>query len=359
MPTPTLPPFLDTPAAAAPDSSGLYQKLVELPDQLAVAAQEVAKLESPARWRDVVFVVMCGMGGSAIGGEVAADLPVGFRRKPLLVNREYDLPAHVGVGTLVIIISYSGETEEALACFAEAGRLGAERFVVAGGGRLAELAQAQGVPCYRFSYQAPSRDAFGYLFAPVVWALGAAGVLEPAETDLTASIAALRAYALALAPSVPSTENPAKTLAYLMFGRVPIIVGSRLTQGVARRWKNQLNEHAKTVASWDALPELNHNTSEGFVNPAHFKADCVVLLLGTSADHPEVAKRRGIFSRHLQRSGVVVQEVVGAGVGLWAEKLTLLALGDWASYYLALLYRTDPAPVLVIDALKAELRRSV
>ena len=240
--------FLDSKEALQYDPSNLLQKLQELPDQIEVAAREVAKLKLPSAWENVQEVVFCGMGGSAIGGEVAATLPVGLRRKSVFVNREYELPAFIGPQTLVVVVSYSGETEEALACFAEAKALLAQRFVVTGGGPLAKLAHEQGVPVYEFSYAAPPRDAFGYLFAPLVHVLGLAGVLESAEVELGATVQTLREYIAKLSPNIPTEQNLAKSLAYAAFERLPLIVGSSFTLGVAKRWKNQINEHAKAAA---------------------------------------------------------------------------------------------------------------
>ncbi|MDZ4229855.1 MAG: SIS domain-containing protein, partial [Candidatus Veblenbacteria bacterium] len=204
---------------------------------------------------------------------------------------------------------------------------------------------------------APPRDSFGYLFVPLVRLLVAVGMLQASEADLAATVNELKQLTVMLAPSVPTAQNRAKQLAYQLFDHIPIIIGSALTSGVARRWKNQFNEHAKVASFAEPLPEANHNTVEGFELPVRFRDDSLAILLTTSFDNTEIQKRQQILAGYLKRRGVTCEVIEGSGEGLWAEKLSLLALGDWVSYYLALLGRIDPEAIPAINALKGELRQ--
>lgn len=351
--------FLDTKEAQSEvDLSDLAQIIRSFPEQLETAISEFSKVELPSTWHSAREVVFCGMGGSAIGGEIACDLPAKLMRKPLHIIREYGLPAFVGPDSLVVTVSYSGETEEALACFREARDRGAMLAVITGGSTLAAEAKAAGAVLYLFNFQAPPRDALGYLFAPLLRILEAAGVLEKKEVNLMPAIESIRALLLKITPEVPTEHNRAKELAYLLYDHMPIIIGSALTRSVARRWKGQLNEHGKASAAFDVLPEANHNTVEGLQFPVRFRDDAVVMLLRSNYDHPEVIKRFNILEQFLGARHIAWHEPkLNLGQqDLWSEKLTLICLGDWVSYYLALLYRVDPAPVPAIAELKVKLR---
>ena len=350
--------YLDTPGAAAVDADNLSAILRQFPDQLVAASHEFAKLKLPAGFSNASQVVFCGMGGSAIGAEVASDLLVELIRKPLLVVREYELPKFVGPDTLVVVVSYSGDTEEPLACFKEALSRKCMLLAVAGGGKLASEAKAAKVPLYQFDYQTQPRDAFGYLFAPLVRVLELAGVLQTKEASLKLAITATQELTKQFNVNVPTVKNLAKRLAYQVYDHVPLVASSSLLRGVARRWKNQFNEHSKSAAFYDILPELDHNTVEGFNAPSRFHDDVIVFILNSSYDRPEISQRAQLFYQFLSKDHVLVEVVEPPSAGdLWAEKLSLLLLGDWVSYYLALLYRVNPTPVLVIDKLKSQLRK--
>lgn len=355
---PEISPYLDNPAATEVDKSDLARILADFPSQLENASQEFAKIRLPANIINTKQVVFCGMGGSASGAQLGADLPAGLARKPVHVIRDYDLPAWLDQDTVVVVISYSGETAEALACFDQASSQTQTVIVVTSGGELAKRAQANGAVLYQFAYEAPPRDALGYLFAPVVIILEQTGVLQKKEAELTPAIKLITELAGLYSPKIATAQNPAKQLAYRLFDRVPIIIGSNITRSVARRWKNQFNEHAKTASWFDELPEANHNTVEGFNLPARFKDDVVIIFLESNFDHPEVIKRQSLWREHLKGHGVETETIEAKGGDIWSNKLSLTYLGDWASYYLALLQRLDPEAIQVIKELKRKLGAS-
>lgn len=351
----SLPPFLDTLAALEIDKDDLAARIIELPRQITSAVAEFRKIQLPgdiARVREVVF---CGMGGSGIGAAVACDLPSTWLRKPLRVINDYTLPAHVGADSLVVVVSYSGDTEETVACWREAKKRGALVVAVAGGGTIAQEASKEGVSLYKFNYKSQPRDAFGYLFAPLLELLVKAGVLEAKEADLGPAAMLAAELTQKLMPQVPTTENQAKQLAYRIFDHAPFIVGSAVTGGVARRWKGQFNEHSKSMSWFDVLPEADHNTIEGFNWPTRLKDDTLVVLLMSSFDHKRVQFRQKALMELLGRQHMVFEVVPAQGDDLWSQKISLIVLGDWVSYYLALLYRTDPEEISAIKVLKGKL----
>lgn len=351
--------YLDSPEAIDRVGAGtLLEILRQFPEQLEQARKEFFKVELPSSWRSCREVVFCGMGGSAIGGEVASDLPARLVRKPLFVVREYNLPQFVGPQSLVVVVSYSGDTEEPLSCFKEAMARGCHILAITSGGKLAREASVSKIPCYKFDYKAPPRDAFGYLFAPLAHVLEWVGVLEQKEANINSAIDLVKTLAKEFVPEVPTENNKAKTLAYLLYDHVPLIISSSVLHGVARRWKDQFNEHSKSASFFDVLPELNHNTVEGFEFPSRFRDDVAVVLLGSNYDHPEVSKRFSLFKNLLNEKKIVCQtpQVNLPEHDFWTEKLSLVLLGDWVSFYLALLYRVDPSAIPNIDGLKKQLR---
>lgn len=351
-----LPPYLDiNETARRVDSANLAGVLVDFPNQLTKTLIEFEKIVSSLDLSGFDQLVFCGMGGSAIGAELACDLPFDLKRKPLWIVRDYNLPAWVDKSTAVAVISYSGETAEVLSCFEQAKNRAGIVIVITSGGQLARLAVGAHLPLYQFDYQAPPRDALGYLFVPAVMLLERTGILNNQQADLSSAISLLQELKDIYGPNTPTAQNPAKQLAYQLYDHVPVVVGSGLTKSVARRWKNQFNEHAKTSCWFDELPEASHNTVEGFTFPSRFKDDAVVLFLESNFDHPDIIKRQSLWRNHLLQQGIQTVSLEAKGMDIWSNKLSLVYWGDWVSYYLALLYRVDPAPVLTIDKLKAQL----
>lgn len=349
-------PYLDTPEAAAKfDKQNLAKILVDFPNQLEKAKAGFSKIELPKNLAQAKQVVFCGMGGSAIGAEVACDLSPGLKRKPLLTVRGYDLPAWVNKETAVVIISYSGETAEALSCFEQALKYTSLIVVVASGGELIKQALAAKVSLYQFDYKAPPRDSLGYLFVPAVSLLEKSGILTKQEADLTATISLIKELGATYTPEVITNQNRAKQLAYSLYDHVPVVVGSNITKSVAKRWKNQFNEHSKNASWFDELPEANHNTVEGFRFPARWRDDVVVILLSSHFDHPEIVKRQSLWHEQLNHQGIQAEIIEAQGEDIWSNKLSLIYLGDWASYYLALLHRVDPEEIQIIKNLKSKL----
>ncbi len=338
------------------DPDGMLDTLAGLPGQCEKAltiCQDAALPRLPGELRQVV---MAGMGGSAIGGDLLRVVVAGQARIPFAVCRDYLLPAYVDRHTLVFLTSYSGNTEETLSDYRLAGERGAERIAVTTGGRLAELASSDGVPVVRVPPQGlPPRSTIGYLFLVPLVILERLGVIGQQE-GYGELLAVLRSQREELGPSSPVSRNRAKGLALRLHGKIPVIYGaSGTTEVVATRWKGQCNENAKCLAYWNVYPELNHNELVGFEAPPDLLRSLFLVHLRDATDHPRIQARMEIVKRLLAERTGGLAEFSGQGETLLARLFSLIYLGDFASVYLALLYDINPKPVPVIDYLKQEL----
>ncbi|MBI2861492.1 MAG: bifunctional phosphoglucose/phosphomannose isomerase [Chloroflexi bacterium] len=340
------------------DRSGLIRQISELGAQCRQAWAEALKLDLPASYRQVDAAVVMGMGGSAIGADLVRTAIAHLLPVPMLVCRDYRPPAFVGPKTLAIASSYSGATEETLSCFSEALQRGAKGLVITTGGPLLELAVRENIPAFHFRYQAPPRAALGYSFAPLLCFFSRLGLIPDHSAALEEAVNTVDDLVRRLAPEVPEAMNEAKQLARFIFGRWPIVYGAELLGEVARRWKGQFNENSKAWSAWEVMPELNHNAVVGYEFPKELTPHIAVLLLHSSHYHPKVQARLRATAGILERRGVAHRVVRAPGDGPLAQMLSTIALGDHASYYLAILNGRDPMPVEVIDELKAELAKN-
>jgi glucose/mannose-6-phosphate isomerase len=299
-------------------------------------------------------LVVCGMGGSAIGADLVLAclprLPV-----PAAVVRGYELPQWVGPETLVVVASYSGETEEALACAAQARSRDCAPVCVSSGGSLAAYAEAQGLPLVRVPGGRQPRAAVGSLSMPLLATLEASGLAPEHAGDVAEAAARLEADNAVLGPQCPEADNPAKTLARRLEQRLVVVYGAGPTVPVARRWKGQVNENAKAPAFFNELPELDHNELMGWTSLPHVTSSTVALFLTDESAGERLARRAELTAREYETLGVESELVSARGDSRLARLFSLVQLGDYASCYLALLYGVDPSPVDTIQAFKANL----
>lgn len=327
---------------AAVDRSGMAGVLRSFPRQCREGL-ELGRALDAARFEGFSRIVPLGMGGSGIAGSLLSSL-VPLEVVPV---RDYRLPPWVGAESLVVALSYSGDTEETLAAFGEArGRTG-RLLAVTSGGRLGELCDRAGIPWIRIPGGLQPRAALGYLLFPL---LGLLGKLELAP-DLGEALGLLEG----MAEELSRAEGEAGRLARELAGRVPLVYGAGPTAPVAYRWKTQVNENAKAPAFWGELPELCHNEVVGWELQGRLLPQGTVVFLRTRHDHPRVGLRAEILQGLLSARGIPWVEVRGRGEGLPAQVLSLLYLGDWVSYGLALLHGVDPTPVAIIRELKDRL----
>ncbi len=340
------------------DPSGLRERIANLPYQCLHAWEQGLSFSLPSHYRNVRNVVVAGVGGSAIGGELMGDL-ISKNGSPLVtVCRDYRLPPDLGPDSLVIASSYSGNTEETIAAFQDAIQRGAKVVVVTTGGRLLQLARSEGVPVFLIDYRGEPRTALGYSFlVPLAMLQNLELVANNDEAVLEAS-EVLFALGHRLEPQTPIHDNPAKELSVTLHGKLIVIYGGGMLCGVARRWKTQFNENAKAWAFVELLPEAGHNAIAGLQWPKPMGKNTCGVLLNTLSLHPRIKLRYQVIEELLGKAGVECRTVDGEGQSLLAQMLSAVMFGDYTSYYLALLNGEDPSPVPPLDYLKSRLLNS-
>ncbi|MBN1863221.1 MAG: bifunctional phosphoglucose/phosphomannose isomerase [Dehalococcoidales bacterium] len=337
------------------DPEGMLSHLHHLPQLCRQVWQMTLDFELPPDYGDIDKVLVLGMGGSAIGGDLAASLARAEARLPIIVSRGYELPAFTDAKTLVIASSYSGNTEETMTSFERALKTEAKKLAITTGGKLKAIAQEKGVPVFSFDYQAPPRAALPFSLLPILCFLGRLGLISDKSAALAETVSVLEGLSSRIDETVAYSENPAKKLAGRLHNRLPVVYGAGITAEVARRWKTQINENSKAWAFHEVFPELNHNAVVGYQLPEKLAASIVVVMLRSALLTERIQLRYRVTAKLLERTGVGYQTVDGEGESPLSQMMSLVLFGDYVSYYLALLYQTDPSPVTAIDFLKQQL----
>jgi glucose/mannose-6-phosphate isomerase len=342
---------LDRAAVSAVDGTAQAGAMLALGHHVrdALGRVEAAGLRAtPAR-----AVVLAGMGGSAVGGRLAVGALGERARRPVVVVDGYDLPVWVDEDVLVLCSSYSGGTEETLACYDAARRNGAAVVAATTGGELARRARRDDVPVIDLPAGLQPRAAVGYSLVCALEAACAAGAAPSQRAELDAAAASLDELRDEWGPDGPQ-DGEAKLLAARLHGTAPVIVGAGLTAPVAYRWKCQCNENAKIPAFSSSLPEADHNEICGWAASGEFGRFSAVFL-EASADRPELARRMELTAGLAASGAHGVHRVAGRGSGRLPQLLSLVLLGDLVSLYLSVLRGTDPVEIDAIRTLKAAL----
>jgi glucose/mannose-6-phosphate isomerase len=290
-------------------------------------------------------LVVCGMGGSAIGGDLAAAAIGDRAERPLRTVRGYDPGPGIGPDTLVLCASYSGSTEETLACFDAAGAAGAPRVALTTGGPLAERAREQGVPVAGVPSGMQPRAAVVYMTVGTLECAALCGAAPSLRDEIEGARPVLEQLA---------EDSGAEAIARALAGTVPIVHGAGPTAAAARRWKTQLNENAKLPAFASELPEANHNEIEGWRRGLDLAPLAAVFLHGAGM-HPRLERRMELTAERLDAVGAPVVRVDATGDSGVANVLSLVTIGDLVSLSLAELEGVDPTPVESIEAFKGAL----
>lgn len=340
------------------DPQGMLAEIDGLPQQL-WAAWELGKRQTLPQWTSLRQVVVAGMGGSAIGADLLAAYVDPLADVPVLVHRDYGLPAWVrGPETLVITSSHSGNTEETLSAFETAGTRNCTRLVITTGGRLANLAGEQKVPVWKFDHAGQPRAAVGYSFGLLLAAFTALALVPDPEMELQGAVAAMRRQQEQLLAHIPAATNPAKRQAGQLMDRWVTVFGAGHLAPVARRWKGQISEVAKAWAQFEFLPEADHNTLAGIVNPETVLSRSVSIFLQSAQDHPRNRLRSELTRKVFMLEGLSTDFFNAPGETALEQMWAALHFGDYLAYYLAMAYGVDPTPVAAIESLKHEMRQA-
>ena len=303
-------------------------------------------------------ILYLGMGGSAIAGDLMKDIFFDELTVPMTIIRGYIAPHFCSKNTLVIVSSYSGNTEETLSAAKQVAGSGAQIVAISSGGKLAEMAGKNKWPLITIPQGLPPRQALGYLFFPLYHLLGELELFKKFSPRLR-SLARF-ASDLAKRNVYPQAEGHVLSygLARVIRNKIPVIYSTApYLQTVSRRWQNQMHENGKSMAFSNVLPEMNHNEIVGWEQDTKAMSEFVVIFLENENPHPRIKKRIELSKKIIKKRGVKVVEVYTAGKTVLEKAFSLIILGDWVSYYLALGYKKDPNEIKNIDYLKKEMAR--
>ena len=350
---------LDDPTTYAVDPSGVCGWIERWPQQLEEGIKKyIGKLDfSIPEAGSISEVLICGMGGSAIAGDVAYSAVRDMISVPYRVVRGYILPKSLGENTFQIVVSYSGNTEEAIWAYSQGHNHGAKIVVITSGGALAEMAEHHNYPLILLPPDclAP-RMALGYLLAAVLGVLDAVfDAVRISETDLDDAVTSLKRGKKKYARELPYEKNFAKKLAHDIHGVFPVVVASELTWPVALRFQAQLNENSKWPCHPTRIPEMNHNEIVACSQPGPATKRTGIIMLRDRDDHPRVKFRQDFTIDIIETHTAWVKMLKGEGKTLLGRVLSLIQTADYVSYYLACARGLDPVRIRAIDELKDKL----
>jgi len=340
------------------DPENMLAHINGLPDQLHTAWELGGSLPLPG-WENISRVVIAGMGGSAIGADLLAAYAAPLSPVPVFVHRNYNLPAWAkGTETLVITSSHSGNTEETLSAYEQASANGCRILAMSTGGKLDQSAQKDEIPLWQFVHQGQPRAAVGFSFGLLLAAFTRLGLLPDPGDELQNAIQDMRAQQKLISAEVPAAQNPAKRLAGQIYGRWVTVIGADVLEPVARRWKGQISEVAKAWSQFEFIPEADHNTLAGVINPEEALAKTFVLFLRAPSYHPRNRLRSDLTKKVFMLEGLNTDFIDAQGEHTLSHIWTALHLGDYTAYYLAMCYGVDPTPVDTIEGFKQEMKNA-
>lgn len=341
------------------DQGGMYDFIYKFPSQFEDALELTKETQLPD-WdkSQIKSIVVAGLGGSAIGGDLVRSYLTERLDIPFFISRNYTLPNFVGSSSLVFVSSYSGNTEETLSAFEDASRRDAKIICITSNGKVENISSEEKIPCVLLPKGFQPRAALGYSFVPILTMLERLGFVQGEEDNIKKTKEFLISNRNKYLIEVNTEKNEAKKLATKLHRRLPIIYASNdHFDAVCTRWKGQFCENAKMLAFNNVFPEFNHNELVGWKVLSDYQDDLMVVILKDKEDHPRIQRRMEIVKGIIEKQKVEVIEEESHGENLLARIFSLIQLGDFTSFYLAILNEEDPTPVKVIDYLKNELAK--
>jgi glucose/mannose-6-phosphate isomerase len=338
------------------DTGDMLRHIMTLPDQVEKAWKlgQQLPLGDAANFR---HIIIAGMGGSAIGADMLAAFAAPICRLPIVVHRDYNLPAWAsGRETLVILSSHSGDTEETISSFEAALKNQCSVLAITRGGRIGKLAKESDSLQWNFVHDGQPRSAVGFNFMLPLAFLCRKGLLPDPAQDVAAAVRLMRQQAEFLAPSSPVVKNPAKRMAGQLMNRWVTVVGAGYLAPISRRWKGQINEIAKAWAQFEFLPEIDHNTLAGIINPENLLQQMMALFLQSSCDHPRNQQRNELTKQAFMLEGLNTDFFIAPGETPMEQIWLTLHFGDFLAYYLAMAYQVDPTPIPAIQGFKSKMK---
>ncbi len=343
------------------DKTNMLDILFYLPQQCKEAAGIAGNFKIPSDYKDKGFsnIFFTGLGGSAIGADIVKTYLSKELNVPVLVNRNYDVPGFINKNTLAFVCSYSGDTEETLSAYKQIKAKNARIIVITSGGKLENLSIKDKTPCIIIPKGIPPRTAIGYMSIIPLVVLSNMGFIKKNDSDLTETISTLKKIKEEiLSPNIQAPKNIAKEIASKIYDRFVIIYGAEdFLGGVVTRWRQELEENSKILSLGAVLPEMNHNEITGWEDIRHISRNFAVIILRDKDEHPRVSRRIDISKELIKRKTECVIEVESIGKSLLARTFSLIYIGTFVSFYLAILNDVDPTPVNNVTYLKKELAK--
>jgi glucose/mannose-6-phosphate isomerase len=343
-----------SPTSERLDTQRMFDITAALPEQVADAARDARGLEGLPEKETIEQVVVLGMGGSGVAGDILIAAAGPFMPVPVVVVKSYELPAFVGDGSLVFAISFSGNTEETIEAATEAAMQGARIVAVTGGGELEKLAYGWGAPTVRVPALPQPRAALGSMAIPPMVILEEIGLFPGATQWIDLAISQLQRRR----DRLTRDGNEAELMARRVGRTIPLVHGGgALGATAAQRWKTQINENAKAPAFWSMQPELCHNEVAGWGQHGDITRQVLTLIaLRHDSEHPQVTRRFELVFEQVREVVGSIEQVHAEGEGDLAQLLDLILFGDFMSLHLAAQEGLDPGPVPVLDLIKQRLR---
>lgn len=340
------------------DKKNFKRYLLDLPKQIIDTMDIVAAKRPEINYKQIGNVIILGMGGSAISGDVYRNIFNDRLTRPVEVFRNYSAPAYCGKSTLVIACSYSGNTEETLAALDSAKSMGCQIVSITSGGKLAAVSKKNGWPVIAIPDGYPPRTAFGFLFTALLFLLNPVLDKEISRQEIGDLANLIHGLNHRHDEDAAVGKVLARELAFEIHHKIPVVyAASPGLEAVARRWKNQFQENAKSMAFANVLPEMNHNEIVGYEMDHNVIADLIVIFLENEDLPPRIAARLALTKSIIGDRGTKIVEIYSEGKTPLEQAFSLICTGDWVSYYLALIYEKDPESIVNIDYLKTELQK--
>ena len=339
------------------DKSNMRQLLYEFPHQGEKIEQLMKNVKIPSAYRDIKNIIVSGLGGSSVGGDLLKNFLRDKLKLPLIVNRSYTLPHWAGKDTLLICVSYSGNTEETLSSYKVGRERGSKIIVISSGGELTKLAGQDKVPVIPISEKdIPPRTALGYLFFPQLLVLKMLGFINVEDSEIAEVAATLKKLREEIDVRSPKGKNISKQLAEQIYQTTPLVYStSDYLEAVGIRWKTQINENAKNPVYCAFFPELDHNEVMGWQARGELTERFSVIVLRDKQEFDRIIKRIEITSSLIKEKASKVLQVYSRGEGLLSRMLSLIYIGDYVSFYLGILNGVDPTEIKSISTLKRKM----
>jgi len=342
------------------DKHNFKRYLRDFPKQIIDSGDIIRKSNLKIDYKRIKNVIILGMGGSAISADVYRNIYYNRLNCPVEVFRNYTAPAYCGKDSLVIGCSYSGNTEETLAALEDVKSSGCQVVGITSGGKLQALVNKNKWSLVKIPAGFPPRQAFGYIFTPLLYLLNPllAKAVSPEEIDSLAQL--VNSITQRNDDMVAEGKLLAKDLAFELHYKIPVIYAATpKLESVARRWKNQFQENAKSMAFANVIPEMNHNEIVSYEMDHKVINEMIVIFLESEDLHPRISARLALTKNIIHDRGAKVVEIYSEGNTALEQAISLICIGDWVTYYLALIYEKDPESIVNIDFLKSELEKHV